>query len=308
MARSGQRRDSGRGWQIEPIGDWRAAPPAGIAEIITQVRQTIEGGPAGLYYRSLYAVTYRVQIPEAGNPLELFVKAYDAPRGLLAVKERVRGGRAANVLRMTRALQRRGFNSPRVVLEGTHAASGRTMLASLRADGDSLADIIGPAPDGQSRARKRALLRALGSEVARLHRAGFIHGDLTPYNIFVVQAEPPRFIFLDHDRTRRAFPAGRRYRQLRNLVQLGRFDLPGLSNTDRVRVFARLRCGIRPGQLSRDDPAGGADAGAAPARGRAPGTIADPMMDAAQVKISVVTVQRGRYGACGDRPRARLRL
>ena len=70
-------------------------------------------------------------------------------------------------------------------MEGTHAASGRTMLASLRADGDSLADIIEPTPDGQSRARKRALLRALGSEVARLHRAGFIHGDLTPYNIFV---------------------------------------------------------------------------------------------------------------------------
>ncbi|HXR36874.1 MAG TPA: lipopolysaccharide kinase InaA family protein [Candidatus Binataceae bacterium] len=238
MGRSGQHRESAGGsWDIEPIGDWLAAPPGRLAEIIRQVSQTIEGGPAGLYYRSLYAVTYRVQIADADNTLELFVKTYDAPRGFLAVKERVRGGRASNVLRMTQALQRRGFSSPRVVLSGTHAASGRTMLASVRADGESLAEIIRPAPDGQSRDRKRALLRALGSEVARLHRAGFIHGDLTPYNIFVIQDEPPRLIFLDHDRTRRGFPAGRRYRQLRNLVQLGRFDLPGLSNADRLRVF-----------------------------------------------------------------------
>ncbi len=209
--------------------------------------ETIEGGAGGLYYRSLYAVTYRVQIAEAGNTLELFVKTYDAPRGLLAVKERVRGGRASNVLRMTRALQKRGFSSPQVVLKGTHPASGRTMLASVRADGDSLAEVVSrPTPDGQSRARKRALLRALGSEVARLHRAGFIHGDLTPFNVFVIQGEPPRFIFLDHDRTRRGFPAGRRYRQLRNLVQLGRFDLPGLSNTDRLRVFHAYAAGFDP--------------------------------------------------------------
>jgi hypothetical protein len=80
--------------------------------------------------------------------------------------------------------------------------------------------------------------------VARLHRAGYIHGDLTPYNIFVVQTQPPRFIFLDHDRTRRGFPAGRRYRQLRNLVQLGRFDLPGLSNADRLRVFRAYADGL----------------------------------------------------------------
>lgn len=248
MGRSGQHHESASGgWHLEPIGDWRAAPPGRVAEIIAQVSQTIEGGAGGLYYRSLYAVTYRVQIADAGgDKLELFVKAYDAPRGFLAIKESVRGGRASNVLRMTRALQRRGFSSPRVVLKGIHAASGRTMLASVRANGDSLAEIIQPTPDGQSRTRKRALLRALGSEVARLHRAGFIHGDLTPYNIFVIQGEPPRFVFLDHDRTRRGFPAGRRYRQLRNLVQLGRFDLPGLSNTDRLRVFHPYAAGFDP--------------------------------------------------------------
>src|SRR5271166_4920007 len=141
MGRSRQHRESAGSWQIEPLGDWLAAPTGRLAEIIRQVSETIEGGAGGLYYRSLYAVTYRVQIAEAGNTLELFVKTYDAPRGFLAVKERVRGGRASNVLRMTRALQKHGFSSPQVVLKGTHPASGRTMLGSVRADGDSLAEV-----------------------------------------------------------------------------------------------------------------------------------------------------------------------
>jgi len=65
-----------------------------------------------------------------------------------------------------------------------------------------------------------------------------VHGDLTPFNIFFVRAEPPRFVLIDHERTRRPGPIGRRRRALRNLVQLGRFDLPGLSATDRMRILA----------------------------------------------------------------------
>src|SRR5205823_2160469 len=80
---------------------------------------------------------------------------------------------------------------------------------------------------------KRALLGRLGAEVARLHRAGFVHGDLVPANIRLVGE---RFVFLDNDRTRRSRLlvrlAGRR-----NLVQLGRFVVPGLTLTDRARVL-----------------------------------------------------------------------
>jgi hypothetical protein len=156
----------------------------------------------------------------------------------------MRGGRAGNVLRMTRALHRAGFGTPLLLFSGVHEASGRTMLTSARAEGVSLPELIACMHNGPVTARKRTVLCALGAEVARLHRAGLIHGDLTPYNIFVVQGEPPRFIFLDQDRTRRGFPAGRRYRQLRNLVQLGRFDLPGLSNADRLRVFRAYADGL----------------------------------------------------------------
>ena len=247
MVRPGQHLLVTGGWRIEPVGEWCAARPEQIEEIVRQVVRAIEGAESRLYYRSRHAVTYRTQIAAAaGETLELYVKTYDAPRGLPVLKERLRGGRAANVVRITQALQHAGFNIPPLVLKGTHAKSGRTMLTSVRAEGVALPDIIQPAHDDQSRARKRALLRALGAEVARLHRAGFVHGDLTPYNIFVVQGEPPRFVFLDHDRTRPGFPAGRRYRQLRNLVQLGRFDLAGLSNTDRMRVFKAYAADLDP--------------------------------------------------------------
>ncbi len=118
------------------------------------------------------------------------------------------------------------------------------MLASVRAEGISLAELA--QSRGASTVRRCILIRALGAEIARLHRCGFVHGDLTPYNIFVARQEPTRFIFLDQDRTRLAFFAGRRYRQLRNLVQLGRFGLPGIGNTDRLRFFCAYAAGLGP--------------------------------------------------------------
>jgi hypothetical protein len=231
------------GWRLEAVGAG-ASILARYGEVERVVDVVVRAtGPEGLYYRSLYAATYLVRIDAAGaKPLELFVKIYDPPRGIAALKRIVRGGRAANVLRMIAMLQRRGFGTPQAVLKGSHAASGRTMLVTLRAEGVPLPQVLQCKEDAT--VRRHELIRALGAEVARLHQCGFVHGDLTPDNIFVAQQKPPRFIFLDHDRTRIAFPAGRRYRQLRNLVQLGRFGLPGISNLDRLGFFNAYAHGL----------------------------------------------------------------
>ncbi len=226
------------GWRIDAVGQWLTNDRQLFEAAASQAVRTIEGTEGCLYHRSRHAMTYLTQIsgPD-GNPVEVYIKAYNAPGRAAALKEMMRGGRAGNVMRMTAALRRAGFSTPALLLAGTHRSSKMTMVAAARADGISLPQLLADCQSAASPMRKRRLLGALGSEVARLHRCGFIHGDLTPFNIFVVSGEPPRFIFLDHDRTRRAFPAGRRYRQLRNLVQLGRFDLAGISNTDRLRVF-----------------------------------------------------------------------
>jgi hypothetical protein len=84
---------------------------------------------------------------------------------------------------------------------------------------------------------KRTVLRALGAEIARLHLAGFIHGDLTPFNIRIMVDVVPSFTFIDNDRTLRNVVIARARRRRRNLVQLGRFALPGITRTDRMRVF-----------------------------------------------------------------------
>src|SRR5207253_7588963 len=127
------------------------------------------------------------------------------------------------------ALRGAGFGAPVAVAAGRRAGEG--LLATRDTGGD---DLIATVIRLRDRRAKRTLLRALGAEVGRLHAAGFVHGDLVPPNVRVVDG---RFVFLDNDRTRRGAllvrMAGRR-----NLVQLGRFVVPGLTLTDRARVLA----------------------------------------------------------------------
>ena len=131
----------------------------------------------------------------------------------------------------------RPFSRRRFLLHGHALASASEIMVTPRADGDGPLRTLRALRAGPLN-RKRAVLHALGAEIARLHRCGFVHGDLTPFNIFFIPAEPPRFVLIDHERTRRAGLLGRRRQMLRNLVQLGRFDLPGVTATDRMRVLA----------------------------------------------------------------------
>lgn len=193
--------------------------------------------------RSRHAATWQLRLG-GPMPLEFFIKIIDSADALGRIKRLVRGGRAAHVARIVGALTDAGFAAPPILLRGEDRATGRELMVAPRAAGDGpLRALVRLGANPAGRARKRAVLRALGAEIARLHRCGFVHGDLTPFNIFIVPAEPPRFVFIDHERTRRAFWLGRRRRMLRNLVQLGRFAMPGVTATDRMRVL----CGYAAG-------------------------------------------------------------
>jgi hypothetical protein len=138
------------------------------------------------------------------------------------------GRRALRAFRMAGALVRADFGAPAPLVVGVRADEG--LLVTREVAGTALATALAALP-GEARRRKRALLAALGNEVARLHAAGFVHGDLVPPNLLLAG---DRFVFLDNDRTRRLPGAiGAR----RNLVQLGRFVVPGVGLTDRVRVL-----------------------------------------------------------------------
>ncbi len=75
--------------------------------------------------------------------------------------------------------------------------------------------------------------------VRRFHDQGFVHGDLVASNIFVSDtAKTLRvFYFMDNDRTRRYPSWMPQSLWKRNLIQLNRMPLPGITLQDRMRFF-----------------------------------------------------------------------
>jgi hypothetical protein len=185
--------------------------------------------------RSRHASTFVLCSPCGQQDADLFVKHFDPPAGWERLKSLCRGSRSSRTARITAALKAGGFSVAPVLVHGVHDESHRELIVTARAEGDG--PILALRGLGSSIAVKRAVLRALGGEVGRLHRAGFIHGDLTPFNIRIMVDAPPRFTFIDHDRTCSNVVIARARRRLRNLVQLGHFALPGITRTDRMRVF-----------------------------------------------------------------------
>jgi hypothetical protein len=156
----------------------------------------------------------------------VYVKSYPAPGAW----------RAHRAFVMGRALEAAGFAAPAALLVGSRRQAGLLVTADAGGE-DLLALLARAASEPARRGTKRAVLRRLGAEVARLHQAGFVHGDLVPPNLRWRDDAP---VYLDNDRTRR-FPVALGAR--RNLVQLGRFVVPGVTATDRARVLLAYATG-----------------------------------------------------------------
>jgi len=204
-----------RGYTVWELDGWRGLVAAHIPVAPHEVL-AVAGGDGGR--RSRHARTLRVEL---GREV-VYVKSYPASGAR----------RAFRAFRMGRALERAGFGAPEALLVGRRGGQG--VLVTRDVVAPSLMEAIAAADAGPGTpAAKRRLLSALGAEVGRLHRAGFVHGDLVPSNLL---ARPTGIVFLDHDRTRR----GRAlvwWGARRNLVQLGRFVVPGVTLCDRARVL-----------------------------------------------------------------------
>jgi hypothetical protein len=170
--------------------------------------------------RSRHARTVRLETAEG----VVFVKTYEAPGGW----------RAFRAFHMGAALAAAGFGAPAVTAAAGRGGAG--LLVTRDVGGES---VLAALASRRERRAKRTLLRHLGFEVARLHTAGFVHGDLVPANVHVVAG---RFVFLDNDRTRRSRLLAALVAR-RNLVQLGRFVVPGLTLADRARVLGAYAAG-----------------------------------------------------------------
>jgi Lipopolysaccharide kinase (Kdo/WaaP) family len=221
-------------------GGWTFFIPGYDARFSEELREwlvdsalaAIDGTLANRVRRSRHAETWSERFDQAGGPNAYF-KVLDPIRGLDRIRWMFKRRRAAHVASISQHLRADAVGVPEILLLGAERRSGREIIVTARVEGFNLVRHLKRA----RLASRRAVLRALGAEVARLHRAGYIHGDLTPYNIFVTGLEPPQFVFIDHERTRRTILSRFERPRMRNLVQLGHLDAGGVTNTDRMRVW-----------------------------------------------------------------------
>ena len=203
-------------------------------ELLALAANAIAGNFGLAYHRSRRASTWRASAGGAAE-LQVYIKLMRPPRGMARIKRIIKGPHGAYLEAITQALNDAGFGAPPILLRGTER-HGTELIVTLAAGGDGPMRVLAELSEGRV-ARKRVVLRGIGRELARLHRCGFIHGDLTPFNLFLIRGEPLRVALIDNDRTRRKPLLLGRRTELRNLVQLGRFALKGISRSDKLRVM-----------------------------------------------------------------------
>ena len=238
-------------------GGWTFFIPGYDARFSEELRErlidsafaAIDGTLATRVRRSRHAETWVDRFGHAEGP-QAYFKVLDPIRGPNRIRWLFKRRRAAHVASISEHLRADGVGVPEILLLGAERRGGREIIVTSRVEGFNLVRHLKRA----TLASRRVVLRALGAEVARLHRAGYIHGDLTPYNVFVTGLEPPQFVFIDHERTRRTILSRFERPRMRNLVQLGSLDVAGVTNTDRMRVWTgysaqfsvrRRRLGLR---------------------------------------------------------------
>jgi hypothetical protein len=236
----GERIDSS-GWSfIIPLSSSELSPYL-RNEVVDAAVAALQGKRGAPFRRSRHATTWKVQtVGMSGEPANIFVKQLDVAHGLAArVRAAVRAKRSEHVLGISEDLRRDHLGVPEVLLIGNDPATGREVIVMNQAAGFMLTRWMNPSHRIDVILRRR-ILHQLGAEVARLHLSGYVHGDLTPYNIFATGEHQTVITFIDHEGTEKASRARinlARHR-MRNLVQLGHFDLPGISRSDKMRVFA----------------------------------------------------------------------
>jgi serine/threonine protein kinase len=186
-----------------------------------------------------------VEIRAAPGAQQAFLKIFFATSTIGALKDCFRRSNAVRALLIGETLADQGFNAPLAIGAGEERYADilrRSFLITLPVHGLSLPQFLRDrwaADSDASAPQKYRMIAQLAREIRRFHDLGFVHGDLVPGNIFIAleAQQTARFCFMDNDRTRR-YPAWLRQRLWRrNLLQLNRFPLPGISLQDRVRFF-----------------------------------------------------------------------
>jgi hypothetical protein len=181
-----------------------------------------------------------------GGERHLYLKIFHRSAGAAWLKDFFRPSKARRFWRLSLLLAQSGFDVPRVVAFGEERRFGmlrRAFVLTERVAGQAAPEFLRAraacALDEKSLAIKRAGIRQCAALVRRLHRSGFVHGDLVASNLLLFE-DPNgelKIYFMDNDRTRRYPSWLPQSRWKRNLVQLNRMPLPAISLQDRMRFL-----------------------------------------------------------------------
>src|SRR5262245_59251474 len=195
--------------------------------------------------QSKHPQTLQVRVPLEAVSNLFFLKVFHGSFGAGAIKDIFRDSKAFRAMRQATALARHNFNVPIAVAAGEKREYGfllKAFVLTVDVEGQSLPAFLrqqGAGIPSISLFEKRNALKHLALEVCRLHKLGFVHGDLVPTNIFVYRAPSKEtgFFFMDNDRTRQYPTWVPHTLWRRNLVQLNRIPLPGVTLQERLRFL-----------------------------------------------------------------------
>lgn len=196
---------------------------------------------------SKHPQTVEVDREAAGGGKENFyLKVFHGSPSVGAFKDLGRASKAFRFWRQGLALSAAGFNVPPTIAAGELRRLrllDRAFVLTSEVDGQPLPTFLTELANLDDRKKvlrlKRAGIAGLADLIRRFHRQGFVHGDMLASNLLVSQgaADEPTVYFMDNDRTRRYPLWFRQSLWKRNLIQLNRMPLPGITLQDRMRFL-----------------------------------------------------------------------
>jgi len=232
-------------------GEWRILALNEIwnAKLQDQVLALVRGQAT-----SRHPQTIELSDQIGGEEKRFFLKVFHRITLLGAVKDQLRRSRALGSWRQGLALAAAGFKAPLAIAVGAESGwrlARREFILTAKIAGAPLTTYL-RRDCAASLPFKRDNIKFLARLIRRFHDAGFVHGDLVATNLVVVAPGMAslEFYFMDNDRTRRYPSRLRQSLGKRNLIQLNRMPLPGISLQDRMRF---LHAYLNVGRLSGAD-------------------------------------------------------
>jgi lipopolysaccharide kinase (Kdo/WaaP) family protein len=229
-------------YRITSVGAWRLVLLADLwsPDVEKKVLELVDAQPWAKHPQTLSFC-----LPHNRKENEFYLKVFHPAKGGSALKDAFRLSKAFRAWRQGIELTDAGFDVPMTVAAGEQRRFRllrRAFILTQKIAGQPapvfLRDLI-YGGEKKTLALKRAALKRVAATVRQFHRDGFVHGDLVASNIFIAGAGSggPTFYFMDNDRTRRYPSWLPQSLWKRNLIQLNRMPLPGITLQDRMRFF-----------------------------------------------------------------------